>query len=102
VVGERVWQRDLRVRLDIGPLPLDKFHRFLPGGPAALALEQMLKLMTGASLEYEVRLHLKADEVRGTRLDATRGSWLGWDSFLITKLQREDRSDAGYDLLALA
>lgn len=102
VVGERVWQRDLRVRLDIGPLALDKFHRFLPGGPAAIALEQMLELMTGTSLEYEIRLHLKADEVRGARLDSRRGSWLGWDSFLITKLQREDRSDAGYDLLALA
>ncbi len=102
VVGERVWQRDLRVRLDIGPLDVDKFHRFLPGGPAAVALKQMLQLMTGASLEYEIRLHLKADEVRGSRLEAGRGTWLGWNSFLITKLQREDRSDAGYDLLALA
>jgi type VI secretion system protein ImpH len=102
LVGERVWQRDLRVRLDIGPLDLYKFRRFLPGGPAALALKQMLQLMSGSSLEYEVRLHLKADEVRSTRLDAARGSRLGWDSFLITKLQREDRSDAGYDLLALA
>ena len=101
VVGERVWQRDLRVRLELGPLDLGKFNRFLPGGPAQKALRELLQLLGGSSLEYEVCLHLRADEVHGSRLDPARGAWLGWNSFLITKLQREDRSDVRYDLLAL-
>lgn len=101
VMGERVWQRDLRIRLTFGPLPRRIFERFLPGGPAAIALKELLALLTGATLEYEVRLALRAAEVRGTRLggDAPR---LGWNSFLLTRASPTDRTDAGYDLLASA
>jgi type VI secretion system protein ImpH len=103
VVGERVWQRDLRMRLTIGPMLRDQFHRFLPGGSAALALRELLTMLTGVSLEYELRLALRADEVQGTKLDAAGvGAHLGWDSFLVTKPERRDRDDAGYDIHALA
>jgi type VI secretion system protein ImpH len=103
VVGERVWQRDLRMRLTLGPMARAQFHRFLPGGKAALALRELLTLLTGVSLEYEVRLALRADEVQGMRLDAGGvGAHLGWDSFLVTQAQPHDRHDAGYDIHALA
>ena len=103
VVGERVWQRDLRMRLTIGPMVRDKFHRFLPGGSAALALRELLTMLTGVTLEYEVRLSLRADEVQGTKLDAGGvGAHLGWDSFLVTRRELNDRTDAGYDIHALA
>lgn len=103
VVGERVWQRDLRMRLTIGPMVRDKFHRFLPGGSAALALRELLTMLTGVTLEYEVRLSLRADEVQGTKLDAGGvGAHLGWDSFLVTRRELNDRIDAGYDIHALA
>ena len=105
VVGERVWQRDLRLRLTLGPMARAQFHRFLPGGKAALALRELLTLLTGVALEYEVRLALRADAVQGTRLDAAgagAGAHLGWDSFLVTEAQQHDRHDAGYDIHALA
>lgn len=102
VMGERVWQRDLRVRLQFGPLPRAKFLRLLPGGPGALALKELLQLMTGHTLEYEVRLTLRAEDVQGTALNEASSARLGWDSFLSTTPEREDRSDVGYDLLALA
>ena len=103
VCGERVWQRDLRLRLTLGPMPSAQFRRFLPGGPAALALRELLTLMTGVSLEYEVRLALQASEVQGARLGAAdRGAHLGWDSFLVTRPSPHDRHDAGYSIHALA
>ena len=103
VVGERVWQRDLRMRLTIGPMLRAKFHRFLPGGSAALALRELLTMLTGVTLEYEVRLSLRAEEVQGTQLDAMgAGAHLGWDSFLVTQPEMRDRFDAGYDIHALA
>ena len=103
VVGERVWQRDLRMRLTFGPMLRAKFHRFLPGGSAALALRELLTMLTGVTLEYEVRLSLRAEEVQGTRLDAMgAGAHLGWDSFLVTRPEVHDRFDAGYDIHALA
>jgi type VI secretion system protein ImpH len=70
VIGERVWQRDLRLRLTFGPLSGERFKRFLPGGQAALALRELLGL--------------------------------GWNSFLVTAPETRTRTDAGYDLLALA
>lgn len=103
VVGERVWQRDLRMRLTIGPMDRTTFRRFLPGGSAALALRELLGLLSGVTLEYEVRLALRAADVTGISLaDDGPGVPLGWDSFLVTGEEARDRSDAGYDLLALA
>ena len=107
VMGERVWQRDLRMRLTLGPMNREKFRRFLPGGTAALALRELLTMLTGVSLEYEVRLSLKAAEVNGMRLSegigqASGGALLGWDSFLTSQTQTQDRIDAGYDIHALA
>lgn len=114
LVGERVWQRDLRMRLTLGPMKHDRFTRFLPGGAGEKALRELLTLFTGVSLEYEVRLTLAADSVTSARLvdepaapsaaapEAPCGPRLGWDAFLITRPVQADRSDAGYDLHALA
>ncbi|MET3133000.1 type VI secretion system protein ImpH [Oxalobacteraceae bacterium GrIS 1.11] len=102
LVGARVWQRDLRMRLTVGPLPLAAYESFLPGGKAARALAKMLTMFTGLCLEYEVQLVLRAADVQGTTLDDGRsGGRLGWDSFLITGGHRQDRADVRYDLHAL-
>lgn len=100
LTGERVWQRDLRVGLTIGPLSLDHYRRFLPGGPAAHALKQLVTQLTGVSLEYEVRLQLKASEVQPVQLGGERSPRLGWETFLVSRPSQNDRCDAGYDLHA--
>lgn len=102
VASERVWQRDLRLRLTIGPMPQRKFHRFLPGGPAALALRELLTFFTGTSLEYEVRLALQASDVAPAQLGNFAGPLLGWNSFLVTEPATASRCDAGYDIHAMA
>jgi len=102
MAGARVWQRDLRMRLVVGPLDLEGYESFLPGGKAAKALESMLTMFTGLSLEYEVQLVLRAEDVQGARLDDDRsGGRLGWDSFLVTEAQQQDRSDVRYEIHAL-
>lgn len=102
VAGERVWQRDLRVSLRFGPLRRPQFQRFLPGGAAQRALRELLTLLTGGTLEFEVQLTLHADDVAPAQLGADDAPRLGWDGFLLTGTERAHRSDAGYDLAALA
>jgi type VI secretion system protein ImpH len=102
VIGKRVWQRDLRLRLMLGPLDAQGLRRFLPGGPGALALRELLALLGGPSFEYEVRLAVKAEQLRGMALTGEAAPRLGWDSFLVTHASAGIRTDAGYDLLALA
>lgn len=106
VVGERVWQRDLRLRLTLGPLGQADLKRFLPGAPGSVALRELLTLVTGVSLEYEVRLQLRADAVSTVRLAGAEttpetGARLGWDSFIQTRPSPVDRSEAGYDINAV-
>jgi type VI secretion system protein ImpH len=104
-LGERVWQRDLRMRLVLGPLSHQRFQRFLPGGAGAAALKEMLTLFSGVSLEYEVNLRLQQADVQGCSLDSQRGATLGrlgWDTFLQTKPANDDRADVRYDIHAAA
>ena len=102
MAGARVWQRDLRMRLVIGPLDRASFESFLPGGKAARALKSMLAMFTGLTLEYEVQLVLRAADVQGTSLqDERSGGRLGWDSFVLTGGQPHDRGDVRYDIHTL-
>jgi type VI secretion system protein ImpH len=94
MVGARVWQRDLRMRLTVGPLGRADFEAFLPGGSAALALEKLLSMFTGVTLEYEICLVLRAADVSGAALGA--GARLGWDSFMQDAAAGEDRADVRY------
>ena len=59
-------------------------------------------MLTGVSLEYEIRLSLRAEDVQGVRLAGDPGPRLGWDGFLVTQPAAADRGDAGYDIHSLA
>ncbi|WP_310633915.1 type VI secretion system baseplate subunit TssG [Paraburkholderia sp.] len=96
LAGQRVWQRDMRARLVIGPLSKANYEAFLPGGERAIALEHMLTLLGRVTLEYEVRLVLQRNEVGPSQLGG--GSRLGWDAFLCTHEADRDRADAHYEL----
>jgi type VI secretion system protein ImpH len=100
--GQRIWQRDLRIGLHIGPLRKKEFEKFLPRESAARALEQMLKMIVGVTLEFEVQLVLHADDVGSSDLsDHRTGGRLGWDTFLSTKKQSHDRNDVRYTMNAV-
>jgi len=101
MAGGRVWQRDLRLRLIIGPLDHAGFAAFLPGGRAARALASLVRMFTGVTLEYEVELVLRAADVRSVTMEPEqkRGR-LGWDAYLVEGPQTRDRHDVHYDIHA--
>jgi type VI secretion system protein ImpH len=101
VLGERVWQRDLRLRIELGPLDHARFQRFLPGGAGARALASLLTMLSGVSLEYEVNLRLRKEDVTAACLTSARQTdrgRLGWDTFLQTREAGQDRVDVRYDI----
>ncbi len=101
LAGDRVWQRDLRMRLWVGPLKKRQFDDFLPGGSAAKALAKWVTLLTGVCLEYEVRLTLKAEDVAGIGLQKDKGARLGWDTYVSSRPETQARSDTRYTIHTL-
>lgn len=100
LVGERVWQRDQRVRLTLGPLTRAQLQHFLPGHAGAATLQHWLRELTGLRLEYDVRLRLRADAVGPAVLGAPTGLQLGYDCFLVTQARNHDRFEPGYAVMA--
>jgi len=98
LTGPRVWQRDLRLRLVVGPLDTAGLMRFLPGGQAARALRTWLSLFTGLTLEYEVELVLRAADVRSVTLGDDEAGRLGWNAYLVEGAQDSDRADVRYEI----
>jgi type VI secretion system protein ImpH len=96
LAGERVWQRNLRIRIHIGPLSHERYMAFLPKGDIAAALEKILTLATGGQFEYEIRPILRAADVRPLTLGAGQGGRLGYDTFVLTRPESRDRSDTRY------
>lgn len=84
VLGRRVWDQGAGITVALGPLDLDQFRSFLPGGDAAAALADLVRLHAGPDLGITLRLSLKAAEVpavefRKSRPDRVLGrtAWLG-------------------------
>ncbi|WP_370682133.1 type VI secretion system baseplate subunit TssG [Comamonas sp. GB3 AK4-5] len=102
LVGQRVWQRDLRVRLWIGPLDRSAFDAFYPGQPCSRALARLLKALAGVTYEYEVRLILDRRAIGLLSLESKGDARLGWNCFLCGSGRSDvDRSDAVYELEVL-
>lgn len=96
LAGSRVWQRNLRLCLWIGPLTQQQFHEFLPGEKAAASLAQWIKLMAGDSLEFQARLVLEKRAVKPFSLHKSKGGRLGFDTFLSTRPSCSDRAATNY------
>ncbi|SFV13649.1 type VI secretion system baseplate subunit TssG [Pseudoduganella namucuonensis] len=99
LLGERMHRCDTLARIRIGPLGREDFERFLPRQECAVALKSMLGLFCGASLTYEIRVVLRAGDVRGVGLcrdEASGGARLGVNAFLLDGPSERDRDDATY------
>jgi type VI secretion system protein ImpH len=100
LIGERMWQRDLSIKLTLWPLDHLHFQRFLPGAPGRLALRELLTTVCGVALNFEINLCLAAKEVRNLVLDSQRlptHSRLGWDTYLQTTPAAHNRCDLHFD-----
>ncbi|TWI65475.1 type VI secretion system protein ImpH [Pseudoduganella lurida] len=86
--------RALRVRLWLGPLDRRDFDHFLKAAPGGRALRAMLALFNVPAQCFEVRLILRADQMRPIFLDGT--AKLGQGTFLVAGPQCADNADTRY------
>jgi type VI secretion system protein ImpH len=94
VLGGRVWDRQHKFRIRLGPLTLDQYERFLPGGAQLRKLVDWVRTYLCYELDWDVRLLLTPDEIPALVLG--RGQRLGWTTWLGRR-----RTDAWADDLCL-
>ena len=81
VLGERVWDCQQKFRLRLGPMPLDRFERLLPGGVQHDELVAWVRNYVGDALAWDVQLvldRLPDLELGGDRMLGLT-SWLSDD-----------------------
>jgi type VI secretion system protein ImpH len=91
VLGGRVWDRQHRFRIHLGPLGLADYRRFLPGDTPLRELVDWVRFYLGFELEWDVRLQLAATQV--PRLELGRQGQLGWTTWLGKRRTSEDAGD---------
>jgi type VI secretion system protein ImpH len=79
--GHKVWDRQYKFRLALGPLTLQQYLDFLPGGRAFQPLADWVRLLAGQDLQWDAQLVLRSDQVPEPRLDRRMRlgltSWVG-------------------------
>jgi len=99
VLGRRVWDRQHKFRIDIGPLTLAQYENFLPGGRPLEELVDWVRMYLCFELDWDVRLRLQRGEV--PRLMLGRGQRLGWTTWLGKRRSAADADDLQLDAEAL-
>jgi type VI secretion system protein ImpH len=105
VLGRRVWDRESSFRIHLGPLTLAEYESFLPatvragrparGGRRLRELVDWVRFYLSFELDWDVRLHLKRDEVPALKLGAA--GQLGWTTWLGSRRARTDAADLVLD-----
>ena len=93
VVGGRVWDRQHKFRLRLGPLTLAQYESFLPApsGAGLAALVDWVRLYLSMELDWDAQLVLRRDDVPPLTLGA--GRRLGWTTWLGGKRRAGDAAD---------
>lgn len=77
-IGPRVFQRQSRVELRLGPLTLAQYRDFLPAGPLSTPLRIAIRDMVGDGLDVDVRLVLRGSDLQPALLGASALGRTGW------------------------
>lgn len=91
VLGGRVWDRQHKFRISLGPLTLSEYESFLPGGRPLQQLVDWVRFYFGFEHDWDLRLRLKSTQVPSLVLGST--GRLGWTSWLGAHRADQDAGD---------
>lgn len=91
LLGGRVWSRQHKFRVVVGPLTLPEYERMLPGGLSFHRLVPIVRNWAGDALDWDVNLVLRREEVPPIRLG--RQGRLGWTTWLMPRPTTRDAAD---------
>jgi type VI secretion system protein ImpH len=89
--GSRVWDRQNKFRVRIGPLSLRDYERLLPGGDSLARVVAMVRNYVGDQLTWDLNLSLRRAEVPPLRLGGS--ARLGWSTWVSSRPLARDGDD---------
>jgi type VI secretion system protein ImpH len=98
LLGGRVWTRQHKFRVVMGPLDLADYKRLLPGGRSFRRLIPIVRNYIGDTLIWDVNLILLRDQVPAICLG--RAGQLGWTTWLTPRNATADAADLFLDASA--
>ncbi|RMH18224.1 MAG: type VI secretion system baseplate subunit TssG [Gemmatimonadetes bacterium] len=105
VLGARFWDQSAGVDIELGPLTLERFERFLPGGAEHGRVAAVVRRYVEPGLAVRLRLRLERDQVPPAALvggppaaDGHRPVRLGWTTWLRAGRVRTDHPEIVLDL----
>jgi type VI secretion system protein ImpH len=93
ILGERVWSRDGKFRLRLGPLSQQEFDRILTQGDEVRALSQVTRMYVGLQYDFDVQLVLDRTDVPKMKMDQPDSLRLGKNTWLITREPQDHVDD---------
>jgi type VI secretion system protein ImpH len=84
LVGDEIWDQQSRVRVRMGPLTIEQYMDFLPGGEAHRKIRALTDFFAKGEFDVEVQLVLKRSDVPPCELQLGGGAapQLGWTSWV--------------------
>ncbi|CDX51338.1 conserved hypothetical protein [Mesorhizobium plurifarium] len=89
-IGPRVFSRQSRIELRVGPLGLDDFKSFLPGERRLALFKKAVRDMIGEALDVDLRIVLARDAVPAPKMGTIQ---LGRTSWLSRPAEKGDADD---------
>ncbi|MDX8479722.1 type VI secretion system baseplate subunit TssG [Mesorhizobium sp. VK24D] len=89
-IGPRVFSRQSRIELRVGPLSLDDFKAFLPGSRRLAQFKKAVRDMIGETLDVDLRIVLARDAVPPAKIGTVQ---LGRTTWLARPAEKGDADD---------
>lgn len=100
MAGERIWDRQNKITIRLGPLNADCFSDFLPGKPAAVSLKRLVEYCVGQTIACDVCLVLEKECIPSAVLcPAAEQLRLGYNAWLHNDGPLEHQDDARFSIL---
>jgi type VI secretion system protein ImpH len=91
ILGDTVWDCQLKFRVVMGPMGKEDYERILPGGKSYQMLKDWVNLYTDQVMLWDLQLILKAEAAKPIVLGESGN--LGWGTWLMTESLKEDSED---------
>ena len=99
-IGSKKTDFSGKIAIDLGQLDKDKFHSFLPSGKNFKVLSKIVNFYMDRPVDVEIRMSPAKDKFKSASLSSDNWGQLGYNTWIFSKNQTENRFKASFNLPA--